>query len=128
MASNITVNGKQAMTAGCGETLMGFPNVCKTPAPPLPPIPLPYPNMAEMSDLIKGSTSVLFEGSSVAIDGAQLKKSSLDQQGKAGGIKSGKNGHTAEWSAFSFDVKVEGKGVCRKGDLLTSNGGNCSVS
>ncbi len=33
-----------------GGMSMVFPDVCKTPAPPAPPVPIPYPNIGKSSD------------------------------------------------------------------------------
>ena len=42
-----------------GGMSMVFPDVCKTPAPPAPPIPIPYPNIGKASDTTSGTTSIL---------------------------------------------------------------------
>ena len=41
-----------------GGMSMVFPDVCKTPAPPAPPIPIPYPNIGKASDTTSGTTSI----------------------------------------------------------------------
>ncbi len=41
-----------------GGMSMVFPDVCKTPAPPAPPVPIPYPNIGKSSDTIAGTTTV----------------------------------------------------------------------
>ena len=39
---------------GSGGMSIAFPDVCKTPAPPAPPIPIPYPNIGQASDTLTG--------------------------------------------------------------------------
>lgn len=41
---------------------MGFPDVCLTPAPPAPPIPVPYPNLGLNAMAAPFSPNVLFTG------------------------------------------------------------------
>ena len=44
-----------------------------------------------------------------------------DEAGSAGGVMSGKIKGEAEYMMYSFDVKFEGKGVCRMADPLFHN-------
>ncbi|MCA9686891.1 MAG: DUF4150 domain-containing protein, partial [Myxococcales bacterium] len=55
------------------------------------------------------------------VKGAKYSKSSGDEPGSLGGIMSGVNRDAAEFMLYSFDVKFEGKGVCRLGDMLFHN-------
>ena len=43
-----------------GGMCQAMPDVCKVPAPPLPPIPTPFPNMGQLMQAQKASTKVKF--------------------------------------------------------------------
>jgi len=100
---------------------MAFPDVCKTPAPPAGPIPIPYPNIGKSSDAVSGPTKVKTDGQMPMVKGAKYMRSMGDEAGTAGGVVSGINMGECEFLLFSFDVKFEGKNVCRMGDMLWHN-------
>ena len=99
---------------------MVFPDVCKTPTP-AGPIPIPYPNIGKASDLSGGPTSVTCDGEMPGVKGATFSMSSGDEAGTAGGVMSSKFKGECEFMMYSFDVKFEGKNVCRLGDPLFHN-------
>lgn len=100
---------------------IAFPDVCKTPAPPAGPIPIPYPNIAQASDTSDGPSKVKTDGEMPMVKGAKYSKSSGDEAGSVGGVVSNVNMKEAEFMMYSFDVKFEGKNVCRLGDPLFHN-------
>ena len=104
-----------------GVAMASAPDVCKTPSPG-GPVPLPYPNVAQSSDLVDGTTSVTVEGNSVAVKDCAFATSTGDEAGSAGGVASGVTKGKAKFVNYSFDVKVEGKSACRLGDPMTMNG------
>jgi cytidine deaminase len=98
------------------------PDVCKTPSPG-GPVPLPYPNIAMSSDLADGSKTVKVEGNSAALESSNLKTSTGDEAGTAGGgVVSSKIKGKLKWLLYSMDVKFEGKGVVRFLDDCMHNG------
>ena len=98
------------------------PDVCKTPSPG-GPVPIPYVNVAMDSDLAKGTKKVKIEGNPVALDSSNLKMSTGDEPGSAGGgIISSKTKGKATWAMGSMDVKFEGKAVIRFSDVAQHNG------
>jgi hypothetical protein len=103
---------------------IAFPDVCKTPAPPAPPIPIPYPNIAMSSDTSKETKKVKCDGNGVCVEDSNFKMSTGDEAGSIGGIISNKIKGKAEFVNFSFDVKFEGKGVARALDLMLHNDKN----
>ena len=103
-----------------GGMSIAFPDVCKTPSP-AGPIPIPYPNIGMASDTDKGPKKVKTDGAMPMTKGATYKKSSGDEPGSAGGIISSVNRNVCEFLLYSFDVKFEGKNVCRMGDPLFHN-------
>jgi hypothetical protein len=124
MPVTVGANMMTVVHKGSNGISNAFPDVCKTPAPPAPPIPIPYPNIAQSSDLSGGSQKVKADGKSVAIDGCCFMTSTGNEAGSLMGVASNKIKGKAEFVNFSFDVKVEGKGVCRSMDLMLHNDKN----
>jgi hypothetical protein len=100
---------------------MAFPDVCKTPAPPAPPIPIPYPNIGKASDTTGGPTTVKTDGQMPMVKGATYMMSTGDEAGSVGGIMSSVIKGVCEFLMYSFDVKFEGNNVCRMADPLWHN-------
>ncbi len=101
-----------------------FPDVCNTPAPPAPPIPIPYPNIAQSSDTANGTGTVKCDGNPVCVEDSNFAVSTGDEAGSLLGVASGKVKGKAEFVNYSFDVKFEGKGVARAMDLMLHNDKN----
>jgi len=102
---------------------IGFTDVCKTPSP-AGPIPIPYPNVAMSSDTMSGSSTVKMDGKEIMLKGANMKMSTGDEAGAAMGVVSSKIKGKAEFVNYSFDVKVDGKNVCRLADPAQQNMGS----
>ena len=123
MPSTVFANLMGISHTGSGGKSLIFPDVCKTPTPG-GPVPIPYPNLAESSNLSQGSTTVKIEGQPAAVRGCNYAISTGDEAGSVGGIISGKIKGKAEFILYSFDVKIEGKNACRMGDMMTHNDKN----
>jgi len=100
-----------------------FPEVCRTPSPG-GPVPVPYPNVGRSADVCDGSRRVTVQGGSTMLEGSVYRKSTGDEAGSAGGVVSGSTRGECEFSLYSFNVKIEGRNVCRAGDLMTHNDKN----
>ncbi len=124
MGVTVGVNSMSVVHAGSGGVSIAFPDVCKTPAPPAPPIPIPYPNVAKSSDAAKTAKKVKADGKAVCIKDSNFSTSTGDEAGSIGGIVSSKTKGKAEFVNFSFDVKVEGSSVPRALDLMLHNDKN----
>lgn len=108
-----------------------FPDVCMTPSPGGPPVPIPYPNLADLSAatgvadrllLGPGKLKALLAGSGVAV-------SSGNEGGTAGGgMKSGKIKGEMQVISGSATVLYGGAGLARFGDPTEQNGGNAQGS
>lgn len=105
---------------GSGGMSIVFPDVCQVPTA-VGPIPIPFPNIGQSSDTSDGPTSVKCDGEMPMVKGAKYSKTAGDEPGTAGGIISGVNMKEAEFLLYSFDVKIDGKNVCRLGDMLFHN-------
>lgn len=106
---------------GSGGMSMVFPDVCKTPAPPAPPIPIPYPNIGKSADTSQGPTTVEADGNMIMVKGAKYLMSTGDEPGSLGGVISNTFIQECEFLMYSFDLMIEGKNVCRMGDPLWHN-------
>jgi uncharacterized Zn-binding protein involved in type VI secretion len=106
---------------GSGGMSMVFPDVCKTPAPPGPPVPIPYPNVGKSADTSQGTTTVKADGCMVMVKGAKYMMSTGDEAGSVGGVMSGVFKQECEFLLYSFNVMLDGKNVCRMGDMLWHN-------
>jgi Toxin PAAR-like domain len=121
MAATVNVNFLTVVHASSSGVVMGFPDVCKTPSPG-GPIPIPYPNIAKSSDTTQGSTTVKMDGNPIMLKQSVFATSTGDEGGTAGGgVVSNTIKGKAEFVLYSFDVKVEGKNVCRLTDIMVLN-------
>lgn len=79
-----------ASTIGGGQA-MGFPDVCLTPAPPAPPVPVPYPNTGMLAQAIPptAAMTVMIAGSPAAHMNTQIPMTNGDNAGVAMGVASG---------------------------------------
>lgn len=124
MGKSTVFANKQGVTSKNSDaTVMSATDVCLTPVGSSQ-VPIPYLNIAKSGTLDKGSKTVQVDGASAAIDGCCYKSSKGDEAGSGKGVMSGTQGDKAEFANSSFDVKIEGKGVCRNADLMTLNAGN----
>ncbi len=121
MPVTVGVNQLSVVHAASNGVTIAFPDVCKTPAPPAPPIPIPYPNIAKSSDTAKGSKKVKCDGNPICLKDSNFMMSTGDEAGSLMGVASNKIKGKAEFVNFSFDVKVEGKNVARALDLMLHN-------
>jgi hypothetical protein len=77
------------------------------------------------SDLANGSKTVKADGGNmIAVKGSEFSRSTGDEPGTAGGVKSSTNMKESKWLTYSFDVKIEGKNACRLSDKKTQNHAN----
>lgn len=120
MAETTFANGRGVWHKGSGGKSLVFPDICKTPIGPAV-VPIPYPNLGQAADTAKGPKSVVVDGQMPMVKGAQLSTSTGDEAGTAKGIISGTNKGVCEFMMYSFNVKFEGKNVCRLGDPLFHN-------
>lgn len=120
MAQSTFANSRGIAHKGSGGVSIVFPDVCKTPTSG-GPVPIPYPNIGKASDTSKGPKAIKTDGKMPMVKGAKYSMSTGDEPGSVGGIISGKTKGECEFMMYSFDVKFEGKNVCRLGDPLFHN-------
>ena len=128
MPVTIKVNGASHSLAhkmAGGLSTATIPDVCKTPSPG-GPVPLPYPNIAQIITLSNGTTTVKSDKIMAAIKGSEFSISNGDQAGTVGGVKSNVFMKEATWILYSFDVKLNGKNACRLTDKMFHNHENAA--
>jgi len=120
MAQTTFSNTRGIAHKGSGGMSTVFPDVCKTPVGSAV-VPIPYPNIGKSSDTSKGPKSVTTDGQMPMVKEAQYATSSGDEAGTLKGVISSDQKGVCEFMMYSFDVKFEGKNVCRLGDPLFHN-------
>lgn len=106
---------------------MAFPDVCKTPAPPAPPVPIPYPNTGMLNQAVKTSPKVKICGMETLTTKSEIPRSMGDEAGVAGGVVSGMNMGPVTFKKGSSKVKVEGLPVVSLTSMTAHNGSNANV-
>jgi len=120
MAQSTFANGRGISHKGSGGKSIVFPDVCLTKVGK-PIVPIPYANLGKSADTSKGPKSVTTDGQMPMVKGALYSKSTGDEPGSHKGVVSGTYKDVCEFMMYSFDVKFEGKNVCRLGDPLFHN-------
>lgn len=87
---------------------MANPDVCKIPAPPMPPIPTPFPNIGMAPTANPVTTKIRIENQPALTKKSKIKPSNGDQGGSVGGVVSGKIMGDVEIIAGSSKVIFEG--------------------
>jgi hypothetical protein len=107
-----------------GGLCQAFPDTCKTPAPPAPPVPIPYPNVAMCNQATPATCSqkVTVLNQPVLHQQSEIPMSSGDEAGAAGGVVSGQIKGPAAYRSASVKVKVEGKAVVFHTAMVGQNG------
>jgi hypothetical protein len=98
-----------------------FPDVCLTPAPPSAPVPIPYPNIAQLADATGTASTVNAGGKPVVTEASSIPASSGDEAGSNGGVTSGTTREECKFTTFSATVKANGNGIVRLGDSTSQN-------
>lgn len=124
MPVSVGVNFMSVVHEGSGGVTIVFPDVCKTPAPPSPPIPVPYPNVARSADAAKTAKSVKADGHPLCTKVSCFRTSTGDEAGSLKGVASNTTKGEARFVNYSMDVKAEGKPIPRALDLMLHNDKN----
>ena len=90
--------GQPITTAGQG-ICFAFPDVCLTPAPPGPNVPVPYPNIGQLSSATGTANSVKAGGNVVVTKDSTVSSTTGDEAGTAGGVISGPP-PAGQWSSL----------------------------
>jgi hypothetical protein len=103
-----------------------FPDILKTPTPG-GEVPMPYPNIAQLSAAEDTATNVNAGGKPVILKSSKILSSSGGEPGVGGGVvKSGMHLKGCTFTKSSNTVKANGKGIVRQFDTTEQNGGNAN--
>ena len=100
-----------------------FPDVCKTPSP-AGPLPLPYPNLAQLATADGVSLKVLVDNKPVVVEPSVLAMSQGDEAGTAGGVVSGTSRERVTFKQASSKVSIDGKKAVFATAATAHNGSN----
>lgn len=115
-----------ASTKGGGQCF-AVPDVCLTPAPPAPPVPIPYPNTAMVNQTKKTSTKVKFSGKEVVTKKSEMSRSMGDEAGVNKGVVSGMNMSKVCYKKGSAKVKIQGQDCVHLTSMTGHNGSNANM-
>ena len=103
---------------------MAMPDTCLVPAPPAPPVPTPFPNIAQCTDGNPGTCTLKVKVVSqpALVANSMLMRSSGDEAGVNGGVMSGMNMGPGTMKKGSTKVSFEGKPVCTLLSVSAQNG------
>ncbi len=112
-----------AVTNLGGMATATVPDVCNTPAPPAPPVPIPYPNIVQGTTLSAGKLAkkVTIANGKAAHLKSETMLSSGDEAGTVGGVASAKFIGKMNFNLGSMKVKIEGQSAVRMGDMTSHN-------
>ncbi len=104
-----------------------LPDVCLTPMPPAGPVPMPYPNTAQLAACDEVVDMVLIENKEVVVEGSKIPNSSGDEAGTQGGVVSGVNMKEVQPKQFSSKVIAQGKKMVFFTAMTAHNGTNANA-
>lgn len=106
-----------------GGMCLGFPDVCKTPILGVP-VPIPYPNMAQVSNAKKTVSKVVIENKETCVKPSKMKSSSGDEAGVQNGVISNKIMKKVVYKKASSKVQFKGKKAVYHTAMTAHNKGN----
>ncbi len=115
-----------ASTKG-GGLCQAVPDVCKTPAPPAGPVPIPYPNMAMLNQATGTSKKVKIVAKEAVTTKSKIPRSMGDEAGVAGGVVSSMNMGPVTFKKGSTKVKVQGVPIVHLTSMTAHNGNNANA-
>ena len=124
MAQTVFANGRGVDHKGSSGMSPVFPDVCKVPAPPAPPIPTPFPNIGMCQQAKKTTKKVKVKNKKCLTKKSEIPRTSGDEAGTLKGMISNTNMDKLKYKKSSSKVKFEGAKVVRSLDMTGHNGSN----
>lgn len=108
-----------------GGNCAAFPDVCKTPAPPAPFAPIPYPNVAQIRNATKTIAKVKVCNKDIVVEKSEPSSSNGDEPGvQKGMLKAPKLANEAKFLKGSSKVYATGKKCVMHLTPSSANGSN----
>lgn len=120
--ANVLINGRTAVHAGSGGTLITV-DVCLTKVGK-PVVPIPYVNVARSAETASAASDITIDGHPVCHQFSNFSTSMGDEPGDRKGIISGTTKGKATFVTASPNVFLEGVPAVRQGDMMISNNRN----
>lgn len=117
------------MTTKGGGQVFAFPDVCKVPAPPAPPVPTPFPNIGMCTQANGGTCSkkVKVLNQPVITKASEIPRTMGDEAGTLKGVSSGTNMDKVTFKQGVTKVKVEGNDVVNMLKPTAQNGASANA-
>ena len=96
-----------------------FPDILNTPTPG-GPVPIPYPNIAQLADASGTAETVNAGGKAVILESSEIASSSGGEAGTSGPPNLDK----CTFTSASGTVTANGEGIVRQFDSTSQNNGN----
>ena len=108
---------------------MAMPDVCQVPAPPGPPVPTPFPNVAMLAQASSSTCSsrVRIAGRKVCTVQTEVGRTSGDEVGTAKGLMTGMQMDKAAFRSGVSNVQVEGRDIAVHMRPTAHNGSNANA-
>jgi hypothetical protein len=108
---------------------MAMPDVCKVPAPPAPPVPTPFPNIAMLNQADGGTCSsrVRIANKKTCTVQTEVARTSGDEAGTLKGMVSSTGMDKAVFRQGVSRVKVEGQDIAVHLRPTAHNGSNANA-
>jgi hypothetical protein len=112
-----------------GGQAFAFPDVCKVPAPPAPPIPTPFPNIAMLNQANGGTCTkkVKILNQPVITKASEVTRTMGDEVGTLKGVSSGTNMDKAIYKLGVTKVKIEGNDAINQLKPTAQNGSSANA-
>lgn len=110
-----------------GGQLFAFPDVCKVPAPPAPPIPTPFPNIGMCNQASGCAQKVLVQNQPALTKASEIPRTMGDEAGTLGGVVSGSNMDKAVFKQGASKVKLAGDDAVTLLKPTAQNGANANA-
>ena len=108
-----------------GGAAAAAPNVCKTP--PAPPVPVPYPSLAQLGGTDKTIAKVLLERKETVVQSSKIPNSRGDEAGTLKGMISQTNMNQVKFKKYSSKVYAKGKKIVFHTAVTAHNGSNANM-
>ncbi len=108
-----------------GGSITGGPDVCKTP--PTPPVPVPYPNLGQVSGSDKTISKVVIGNKETVVESSKIPSSKGDEAGTLKGLVSSTNRSSIQFKKYSPKVYAKGKKIVFHTAATAHNGSNANA-